>query len=79
MSNHSPEGMARAVSRAHDVYVSAILAFRRAPSRETRQRVDDAAIRHGDLMMQLFDPSRPYVMPKPKGRKPSVENSEASP
>ena len=77
--NHSPESLARAVSRAHDAYISAILAFRRAPSRETRQRLDEAAIRHADLMMVLFDPSRPYVTPRPKGRKPSVAAEEAAP
>ena len=76
MGNQSPEGIAHSVRRAHDAYVAAILAFRKAPSREARQRVDAAAVRHEDLMMVRFDPSRPYVMPKPKGRKPSAENSE---
>jgi len=77
--NHSPESLARTVCRAHDVYVAAILAFRKLPTRETRQRLDEAAIRHADLMMVLFDPARPYVTPRPKGRKPSVAAEEAAP
>jgi hypothetical protein len=79
LSNHSPENLARAICRAHDFYVAAILAFRKLPNRETRQRLDEAAIRHADLMMVLFDPARPYVAPGRKGRKPSIENAEAAP
>jgi hypothetical protein len=77
MSNMSPEGIAHSVRRAHDAYVAAILAFRREPSREARQRLDAAAIRHDDLMMVLFNPNEIYVAPKPKGRRPSAENSVA--
>lgn len=70
---YSPEQLAKAVRTAHDVYVAAILAFRKAPSREARQRVDDAAIRHSDLMMILFDPARPYRGP---GRKAAQREGE---
>lgn len=69
MTGHSPEKLAQTVRAAHDVYVAAIVAFRKAPSREKRQRIDDANIRYSDLMQSLFDPDQPSKRPRGRPRK----------
>ena len=57
--NNSLEKRLADTRAAHEALLHAIAAYKANPSREARAKVDNAAMKYEDLMLNLFDPDRP--------------------
>jgi hypothetical protein len=79
MANTKISGQIASSRIAHERLLGAIAAWRAAPSRELRDKLDEAAIAFEDHMLALFNPDQPF--PKKRGRPPvrPLDAEEAMP